>query len=95
MACRVPGSTGSPIWLHTASAVARLSPVSTITRMPASWQTSRACATSPLGGSWMPTTPSSVRPASSVRDGAVVPAGRVRLARARQRSALLLPHSST
>lgn len=51
--------------LQTDSAVALLSPVTTMTRMPAARQVAIAAATSGRGGSCMPTTPSSVSSCSS------------------------------
>ena len=51
--------------LHTASAVALLSPVTTITRMPADLHVWMAARTSARGGSCMATTPASVRDDSS------------------------------
>ena len=51
---------------QTASAVALLSPVTTMTRMPAPRQVASAAATSGRGGSCMPTRPANVSSLSSL-----------------------------
>ena len=75
--------------------LALLSPVTTITRMPARWQTATAALTSSRGGSSMPTTPMSVSPHSSSSDALCCPAGSVLNASARQRRLSSRPIRST
>mmetsp|Transcript_6363 Transcript_6363/g.23528 ORF Transcript_6363/g.23528 Transcript_6363/m.23528 type:complete len:220 (-) Transcript_6363:408-1067(-) len=85
----------APICSHTDSAVALLSPVATMTRIPALRHTSRACLTSSLGGSTIPTMPMKVRSFSSDRLAVWVPGGNGLKAIARQRRVCSLPYFST
>mmetsp|Transcript_59223 Transcript_59223/g.139613 ORF Transcript_59223/g.139613 Transcript_59223/m.139613 type:complete len:320 (+) Transcript_59223:652-1611(+) len=101
----VRSSSGSkmPIWRQMASAVFLLSPVMTMTRMPAWWHLLMAPATSMRGGSRIPTIPTKVmldstwaKLAGSERSGSwAPPRGAGATARARQRSACRPPPYSS
>mmetsp|Transcript_40616 Transcript_40616/g.129548 ORF Transcript_40616/g.129548 Transcript_40616/m.129548 type:complete len:210 (-) Transcript_40616:1780-2409(-) len=87
--------SSTPMRRHTASAVPLLSPVTTMTRMPAARHVSMAPATSSRGGSTMPTRPRKVSPLSSRASTCACPCGIGLSARASTRMLFFSPYTRT
>mmetsp|Transcript_16987 Transcript_16987/g.43417 ORF Transcript_16987/g.43417 Transcript_16987/m.43417 type:complete len:247 (-) Transcript_16987:363-1103(-) len=94
LASPAPTSSNRPICEQTHSAVFLLSPVTTMTRMPAMRHVSSAGFTSSRGGSTMPTNPTNVIPVSSLVASVRFPFGSGLSAKPMHRSAWRPPYSA-